>query len=187
MTATANTTFRIEFFSNPAGMSQGDTYLGYATVVTNGSGIASFSFSTGAALAAGLNITGTATDSGGNTSEFSVAASVSNLSNDLSTTYSGFTYNRTTRQFTQTVTIKNIGTTPLVGPIELVLVNLKNATLSNASGTYEGSPYITLLGNGVTLGVGQSFTITLIFNDPTLAAIGYTSQLLLGPVPPPAS
>ncbi len=106
-----------------------------------------------------------------------------NVTDDLSVTLGGFVYNRTTRQFSQTLTIKNISGTAIVGPIELLLLNLKNGTLVNSSGTYQGSQYITILSSG-SLGVGQSLTITLTFVDPTLAAISYTPEFLSGPIPP---
>jgi hypothetical protein len=108
----------------------------------------------------------------------------SNVTSDLSVKAGGFVYNRTSRQFTQTLTITNISGAAISGPIELMLVNLKNASLVNQSGTYQGNPYITILSNG-SLGVGQSLTITLTFADPTLAAISYTSEFLAGPLPPP--
>jgi hypothetical protein len=68
--STPNTTFRIEFFSNPTGTSQGETYLGFLDVTTNGSGSVTFSFSPTSPVALGLNVTATATDPFGNTSEF---------------------------------------------------------------------------------------------------------------------
>ena len=109
VTGAPNTAFRIEFFSNPAGTSQGKTYLGFLEVMTNGSGSTSFSFAPASFVAAGLNVTATATDANGNTSEFSAAATVqTNVTNDLSVKLGGFVYNRTTRQFSQTLTITNI-------------------------------------------------------------------------------
>jgi len=187
VTGAPNTIFRIEFFSNPAGTSQGETYLGFLDVVTNGSGSASFSFSPAPAVATGLNITATATDPDGNTSEFSAPATVLsgpiNVTSDVSVKPGGFVYNRTTRQFTQTLTITNISGAAIAGPIELVLLNLKNATLVNQSGSTQGNPYITVLNSG-SLGIGQSLTITLVFADPTLATITYTPEFLSGPIPP---
>ena len=138
-------------------------------------------------MAVGLNITATATDPNSNTSEFSMPVAVQpaivNVTGDLSVKYGGFVYNRTTRQFTQTLTITNISGSAITGPIELVLLNLENATLVNRSGTYQGSPYITVLSTG-SLGIGQSVTITLVFTDPTLATISYTPEFLAGPIPP---
>ncbi len=109
------------------------------------------------------------------------AAPPVNVTNDLSVKLGGFVYNRTTRQFSQTVTIKNISNAAIVGPIDLLLLNLKNATLVGQTGTYQGSPYITVLSSG-SLGIGQSLTFTLVFVDPTLAAISYTSEFLSGSI-----
>jgi parallel beta-helix repeat protein len=188
VTGADNTTLRVEFFSNPAGTGQGKTFIGFLNVTTNGSGVGSFTFTPASVVATGLNITATATDPHGNTSEFSspdtVQAAPVNVNADLSVTAGGFIYNRTTRQFTQTLTIKNTSGAPIPGPIELELVNLKNATLVNSSGTYQGNPYITILSSG-SLGIGQSITFTLYFSDPTLAQISYTSEFLAGPIPPP--
>ena len=106
----------------------------------------------------------------------------SNVTNDLSLKLGGFVYNRTTRQFSQTLTITNISDAAITGPIELVLLNLENATLANQTGVTQGSPYITVLSSG-SLGVGQNLTITLVFTDPTLATITYIPEFLVGPLP----
>ena len=103
--------------------------------------------------------------------------------NSIKVSLGGLVYNRTTRQFTQTLTITNISGAAIAGPIELVLLNLNNATLVNQTGVTQGSPYITVLSSG-SLGVGQSVTIALVFADPTLATITYTPEFLAGPIPP---
>ena len=73
LNSTPNTTFAIEFFSNsdcdPTGFGEGETYIGSATVATNGAGDANFS-ATFSAVGC-RSITATATDPDGNTSEFS--------------------------------------------------------------------------------------------------------------------
>ena len=182
--STPNTTFRIEFFSNPAGTSQGETYLGFVYVTTGTNGSASISFSPTSLVAPNLNVTATATDPNGNTSEFSAAVTVqANVTDDLSVKSGGFIFNRAARRFSQTLTITNISGAAITGPIELVLLNLKNATLVNETGVTQGNPYITVVSSG-SLGVGQSLTITLIFADPTLATITYTPEFLAGPIPP---
>ncbi|MEQ1829122.1 MAG: DUF4347 domain-containing protein, partial [Pirellula sp.] len=69
--STANTNFRVEFYSNTSG-SQGQTYLGFRNVLTDGSGNASFVEKFSATVAIGANITATATNlTTSNTSEFS--------------------------------------------------------------------------------------------------------------------
>ncbi len=75
ITEAANTTYRIEFFSNetadPSGDGQGQTFLTFVDVMTNGSGTGTFSVVTPSPLSAGLYVDATATDPAGNTSEFS--------------------------------------------------------------------------------------------------------------------
>src|SRR5262249_1136974 len=74
-------TFRIEFFSNttkdpvgpsPNGQGQGETFLGATAMTTGPNGFGIFSLTLPTALGSGLFISATATDSSGNTSEFSV-------------------------------------------------------------------------------------------------------------------
>jgi hypothetical protein len=74
----ANTTFRIEFFSNtapdPSSYGQGQTYLGFTNVTTDASGNATFTAGGLAALPSGQDyLCATATDPNGNTSQFSQA------------------------------------------------------------------------------------------------------------------
>jgi hypothetical protein len=66
----ANSSFHIEFFSNPTGASgQGQIYLGAAQITTDAQG--NFTATLATALTPGTNLAATATDAGGNTSEFS--------------------------------------------------------------------------------------------------------------------
>ncbi|MEP7285347.1 MAG: hypothetical protein ABI947_06235 [Chloroflexota bacterium] len=74
LNSTANTTFRVEFFGNtacdPSGSGEGQTFMGYASVTTNGSGTGTFNPSF--AIPTGeLRFSATATDPAGNTSQFS--------------------------------------------------------------------------------------------------------------------
>ena len=75
ITETPNTTYRIEFFNNPAadpsGYGQGQTYLTFASVTTNSSGTGTFSIPMPTNLTVGQCVSATATDPAGNTSEFS--------------------------------------------------------------------------------------------------------------------
>lgn len=74
LNSTANTTFRLEFFSNTtddaSGFGEGATFLGFTNVTTNATGDVSYSVTFPVASSARV-ITATATDSAGNTSEFS--------------------------------------------------------------------------------------------------------------------
>ncbi len=71
----ASATFTIDFYANAApdasGHGQGQTYLGSTTVTTDGSGNASFQATLATATTPGEWISATATDSAGDTSEFS--------------------------------------------------------------------------------------------------------------------
>lgn len=91
LNSVASKTYRIEFFANTAadasGNGEGQRYLGFTTVTTNGSGNASFNV----ALTGGLSptqkvISATATDPTNNTSEFSATftATVTNTAPVLS-------------------------------------------------------------------------------------------------------
>ncbi len=70
-----NITFTIQFFSNaaldPSGQGEGQRYLGETTVRTGADGVGTFSADPPATLLPGQSVTATATDPGGNTSEFS--------------------------------------------------------------------------------------------------------------------
>jgi len=71
----AGTAYSIELFSNPicddSGNGEGQTFLGEVSVTTDGTGIASFRVSLPRLAAIERVVTATATDSAGNTSEFS--------------------------------------------------------------------------------------------------------------------
>jgi hypothetical protein len=86
----ANTTFRLEFFATPsedtASYREGQTFLGWTEVTTDGSGNISFSLTIGVPVAAGRWITATATDPNGNTSEFSDPVLIQYTSGDLTVT-----------------------------------------------------------------------------------------------------
>ena len=80
LNSTPGTTFRIEFFSNgscdPSGFGEGEVFVGSTSVTTNGSGNASFNVTVPVAVSGGRQMTATATDPGGNTSEFSACREV---------------------------------------------------------------------------------------------------------------
>lgn len=85
----ANATYRIEFFASPScdpsGSGEGDVFLGFTEAITDGSGAATYSASFMVSVSASQSITATATDSFGNTSEFSPCLSAETVA-DLSIT-----------------------------------------------------------------------------------------------------
>src|SRR5262249_14074124 len=76
LNSVANTNYRIEFFANdvidPTGYGEGQTYLGFVNIMTDGNCNATFSKSF-PQIGAKQRVTATATDPSGNTSEFSGA------------------------------------------------------------------------------------------------------------------
>jgi Right handed beta helix region len=167
-------------FSAPA--TGASATLSASTVVTNANGLASVT-ATANSVAGSYAVTATTTGITSSAS-FSLTNSPSgpvNVTSDLSVQFGGLVYNRASRQFTQTLTVTNVSSGALAGPIELVLLDLKNASLVNESGVTQGNPYITILTSG-SLGAGQSLSITLVFSDPTLAGISYTAEFLAGAI-----
>jgi hypothetical protein len=75
LNSSANTTFRLEFFSDakrdPSGFGEGKTMLGTTNVTTDGTGNAAFTVTFTLPVPAELAFAGTATDPSGNTSTFS--------------------------------------------------------------------------------------------------------------------
>jgi hypothetical protein len=94
----ANTTFRVEFFSNaaadPSGYGQGQTFLGAVNVPTNGNGAGSFTFTLTTPLPAGQTI---------------VSATATNLTTG------------DTSQFCQDFSVPSVG--PITAPLAPVAVN----------------------------------------------------------------
>ena len=72
--------YRIELFSNPAcnasGYGEGETFLGFTNVTTDAGGNGAFVVTLNGTIPLGRVVTATATDSAGNTSEFSACVAV---------------------------------------------------------------------------------------------------------------
>jgi hypothetical protein len=75
LNSTANTTFRIDFYSSPvgdpSGFGEGQIHIGWTEVTTDVNGNVDFYTAIGTIVPVGYVITSTATDPNGNTSEFS--------------------------------------------------------------------------------------------------------------------
>jgi hypothetical protein len=81
----------------------------------------------------------------------------------------------------QTLTITNTTEQTLSGPLALVLSGLPaDVSLSNASGSWQGSPYLDVV--GLLLPPGRKVRITLSFSIPdgALNDLAYTIQALMG-------
>jgi len=75
ITGHPDSTYRIEFFTNnecdPSGVGEGQTYIGYADVMTGAAGSISFTHTITGSFPSGSIVTATSTDEDGNTSGFS--------------------------------------------------------------------------------------------------------------------
>jgi List-Bact-rpt repeat protein len=116
---------------------------------------------------------------------FNSCGCAGDVTSSVSITRGGFVLNPATGRYAQTVTVTNISSATITGPISLVLDGLSaNAALFNATGVTDsldapaGSPY---LNSAATLAPGQNTTFALQFTDPTRAAITYTTRVLAGP------
>ena len=131
-----------------------------------------------------------ATDAAGNTGQgqFSVSVASSpvstaarDITSRLAFSPTGFTLNRTTNRWSQKVTIRNAGATPIVGPISLVLNGLTSGvTLYRATGVtqvfYPASPFKTLA--IASLPPGAATTVTLEFTKTGSVGISYIQKAL---------
>jgi hypothetical protein len=87
-------------------------------------------------------------------------------------------YNRATGKYVGNFVLTNTGSIPLSGPLQLQFDNLTaGITLSNATGSHAGAPYITVPAG---LAPDESVTIPLVFDNPARGAIGYDAKIYSG-------
>src|SRR5262249_48411053 len=68
-------------------------------------------------------------------------------------------------RFSKTLRITNTSATALRGPLALVVKGLPSGvSLANSDGTYQGSPYVNLLGDHGVFRSGESVMVTLVFS-----------------------
>ena len=92
---------------------------------------------------------------------------------------SGLSYNRVSQIYSGTLTVTNTDAATLTGPIQILFTNLTSgATLVNASGTSNGSPYLTV--TGTSFAPGTSATVTVQFKNTGSTRIGYTTTIYSG-------
>ncbi len=108
--------------------------------------------------------------------------------NNVTVTRGGIVRDRKTGKYAQKVTITNNNANTLDGSFVLALDGLSpTASLANSAGVTAayapfGSPYITV--SGSPLAAGASANVTLQFNNPSNAAINYTTRVLNSVVTP---
>jgi hypothetical protein len=102
-------------------------------------------------------------------------------SSQISVTSSGLVYSRTTQTFSGTLTLKNLGTTPISGPVSVVFTSLPGGvTLANGTGTFSGAPFITAPGITTVIAPGASANINVQFANPSNVPITLTPVVYSG-------
>ncbi len=154
LNSAANTTFRLEFFStgdcDPSDYGEGETFLGYLNVTTNGSGNKSFTISSLPSVSTSDFIVAVATaTASGNTSEFSKCSPVNPVDLILAKTGSSDTV-IAGKNLTYTLTITNDGLSDATGVI--VTDNLPPGL------TFVSSPDCSETGGAVTCNLSDLAT-----------------------------
>ncbi len=105
------------------------------------------------------------------------------VTDPITLTVGGFTYNPITKRYVQTVAVTNGSPFAVTGPVSLVLDNLStNATLLNPTGmTASHVPYINA--TAANLAPGQRINVALSFANPTNTPITYNPRTVVGPGP----
>jgi hypothetical protein len=116
------------------------------------------------------------------TVSISVVGTVTDVTGQISVASGPFLYSRATGTYTQVLTLTNTGGTAITGPISVILSNLANATLANATGTTSAllpaaRPYI----NVGAIGAGASVSVSLSFTKTGAGSITYSVQIAAGP------
>jgi hypothetical protein len=100
--------------------------------------------------------------------------------NQVTTTASGLAYSRVSQTFNGTLTVTNIGTDPISGPVQIVFFGMPpGVALVNASGSLSGTSYLTVPASS-GLGTGQSITVNVQFKNPSNATINFTPAVYSG-------
>jgi hypothetical protein len=103
-------------------------------------------------------------------------------SGEIATTASGLAYSRVSQTFNGTVTIKNIGSAAVGGPLQILFTGMPvDVTLVNATGNLSGTPYLTVP-VVASLAPGQSVTVSVQFKNPANATINLTPVIYSGSI-----
>lgn len=100
----------------------------------------------------------------------------------VATTASGLAYSRVSKTFNGTVTVKNISSSAISGPLQILFMGMtEGVTLVNATQDLYGTPYLTVP-NVASLAPGQSLTASVQFQNPSNATINFTPAIYSGSI-----
>ena len=151
LSAEPNSTYSVDFYANPSVSGEGQDYLGSTTVTTDGAGSATFTATPGTTVPVGWAVCATATDSAGDTSEFSSDV----VNNRPTSVYVASTY---TGDAAGAVVTWTDGSTHTIGSDAFGTIQsginavAPGGVVNVASGTYSGqltiNQSLSLLGSG---------------------------------------
>ena len=126
------------------------------------------------------------TDSVGNLAtqpvDINIAQGPMNVTGQVAITSSGLAYSRVSQTFIGTVTLKNIGTTAIGGPLQVLFFGVPTSvSLVNATGNVSTTPYMTIPA-ATGLAPGQSVTVSVQFKNPSNATINFTPAIYSGSI-----
>jgi len=108
-----------------------------------------------------------------------LAAPYSDVGASVKAVGSGLVFNRATGKYSSTFSVTNTGSAALSGPFQVEFDGLPaGVTLSNASGSHAGAPYISV--NAATLAPGATVSFALSFSKTGTANISYTAKVYSG-------
>jgi hypothetical protein len=161
--ATPNTQFTIEFFSNPscgaAGVEQGKTFIGEATVTTDGSGNGTVNGP------AGSNLTATASATGINTSPFSPCIAGVAPPGQINLDPTQLTF------------ITDVGTNPVSKQVTLKNTGGSTMNWQAATATTSGGNWMSVNPTSGALAENQSTTLTVAVTSNNLLSDVYTGTI----------
>jgi sugar lactone lactonase YvrE len=106
-----------------------------------------------------------------------------NVSSKVSVIETGFAVNRVTHLWTSTMTLTNKGGTSIDGPVQVVLTGLTSGVMmTNATGMYNTSPYITV--SSADIAPGGSVSVAIQFSNPSNLLIVFTPVTYSGTLGP---
>lgn len=102
------------------------------------------------------------------------------ITTEATTSSSGLLFNRLNRTYNGTISIRNNTDQPIIGPIQVVLTNLTpGVTLVNATGMYEGDPYIIVV-NTTAIKQDESVNASIQFSNLSNEKIIYWPNIYSG-------
>ena len=101
---------------------------------------------------------------------------------EVAATASGLAYSRVSQTFNGTVTLTNMGTSPVNGPFQILFASLTaGVTLANGTGNLSGVAYVTVP-TVTSLAAAQSVTVAVQFKNPLFGKINFTPQIYSGSI-----